>query len=123
MGVAAAVVWRLTVHPGRAAEPRIPGDRIPYAVQVLNASGVDGLARAVTHRLREAGIDVVSYGTADSAGADSTKIVVRGTDAKAGDVVRDALGVGQVVADPDPHLLLDVSVILGRDLAPVDRNP
>lgn len=120
LGVAlvAALAWRLAVHrPAAETAHPIPGERVPYAVEVLNGTDVNGLARAVTLELREQGIDVVFYGTADSVVGDTTLIVVRGADTKAGDVVRDALGVGRVLVDPDPRLLLDVSVFLGRDAA------
>jgi len=106
-----------------SADYDVPGERRPYTVEVLNGTDVDGLARTVTLRLRRAGIDVVSYGTSDTP-ADSTLILVRGADPEAGGVVRDALGVGRIVTEPDANLLLDVTVLLGRDAAgPVDRDP
>jgi hypothetical protein len=106
-----------------AVDYDVPGERIPYAVEVLNGTTVDGLARTMTHRLRRAGIDVVSYHTS-AAPAESTLIIVRGADPDAGGAVRDALGVGRVVAEPDPSLLLDVTVLLGRDAADaVHRGP
>jgi hypothetical protein len=118
------VAWRLTVHRAvpAIAHP-IPGERIRYTAEVLNGTDVNGLARLVTLRLREAGIDVVFYGTAATAAGDSTVILVRGADSSAGAVVRDALGLGRVVVEPDPHLLLDVSVVLGRDAAALSRHP
>jgi len=101
----------------------VPGERLPYVVEVLNGTDVDGLARSMTFRLRRAGLDVVSYGTSPDV-AESTLILVRSGDAEAGSAVRDALGVGRVVAEPDPHLLLDVTVVLGRDAAgAVGRGP
>jgi LytR cell envelope-related transcriptional attenuator len=109
-------------HPGGADYP-VPGERIPYEIEVLNGTAVDGLARTVTLRLRRAGFDVVSYGTSEQS-VDSTLILVRGTDPDAGGAVREALGVGRVVAEPDAHLLLDVTVLLGRDSAgAVERGP
>ena len=111
--------WRLTLHDRpTAAEYRVPGVRVPYTLEVLNGTDVDGLAFAVTLRLRRAGLDVVSYGTAQGAGADSTLLLVRSADTAAGWAVRDALGVGRVVVEPDARLLLDVTVLLGRDAAP-----
>lgn len=124
-GVAAiaALAWALAVHrAGPTVAHPIPGERVPYTVEVLNGTDVDGLARAITLRLRERGIDVVFYGTADSSVGDTTLIVVRGADSSAGEVVRETLGMGRVLLDPDPRLLLDVSVLLGRDAA-VHRNP
>jgi hypothetical protein len=101
----------------------IPGERRPYAVEVLNGTSADGLARTVTLRLRRAGIDVVSYGTSDET-ADSTLIIVRGADPEAGSAVREALGVGRIVTEPDANLLLDVTVLLGQDaVGQVDHRP
>ena len=111
--------WRLTLHDRpTAAEYRVPGVRVPYTLEVLNGTDVDGLAFAVTLRLRRAGLDVVSYGTAPGERADSTLLLVRSADTAAGWAVRDALGVGRVVVEPDARLLLDVTVLLGRDAAP-----
>lgn len=112
-----AAAWRLTLRDGpTAAEYRIPGIRAPYTLEVLNGTDVDGLALTITLRLRRAGLDVVSFGTA-SAGADSTTLLVRSSDTAAGWAVRDALGFGRVVVEPDARLLLDVTVLLGRDAA------
>jgi len=98
----------------------IPGESEAMLVEVLNATRVDGLARAVTLRLRRAGIDVVDFGTAAESSLDETQLVVRRGDSAAAYFVRDILGVGQIVVDLDPDLLLDVSVILGHDAVPPD---
>lgn len=100
-----------TAHP-------IPGDRAPaITVEVLNAGGVSGGARAGTRLLRQAGIDVVYYGNAPSgqAGLDSTRIVVRRGGVKVGEQIRSALGVGRVTVELDSSRLLDASVLLGAD--------
>jgi len=111
--------WRLALHDRpTAAEYRVPGVRVPYTLEVLNGADVDGLALAVTLRLRRAGLDVVSYGTAPGEPVDSTLLLVRSADTAAAWAVRDALGFGRVVVEPDPRLLLDVTVLLGRDAAP-----
>jgi hypothetical protein len=86
-------------------------------VEVLNGTPIDGLAREVTGRLRQAGIDVVSFGSGTDTTRDSTTIVVRRGDSTAALPVRRALGLGRVVVEPDSRLLLDVSVLAGRDLA------
>lgn len=98
----------------------IPGERGPHiVVEVLNASGRPGLARAGALALRRAGIDVVYFGNA-GAGAplDSTRIVVRRGPADVGERVRAALKLGRVSVDTDSSRLLDVSVLLGRDFTP-----
>lgn len=125
MTLVVVLAWRLTRgdRPAPTAYA-VPGTRLPYTVEVLNATDVDGLARTITLRLRRAGIDVVSYGAADETGADSTVIFVRSADTAAGAAVREALGMGRIVVEADPRLLLDVTVLLGRDASsPLDRNP
>jgi hypothetical protein len=95
---------------------------MPYTVEVLNGTDVDGLGRTVTRRLRQAGVDVVSYGTAGTSAGDSTLLVVRSADTAAAWAVREVLGFGRVVIEPDPRLLLDLTVVLGRDAAGASRG-
>ncbi len=94
------------------------GPRVTVAVQ--NASGRPGLARIGTRVLRDAGIDVLSFGNgADLKGPlDSTRILVRRGPASVGERIRRALKVGKIVMDPDSTLLLDASVLLGADFSP-----
>jgi hypothetical protein len=122
--VVAAVVW--FVRSRRADRPRfpVPGERVPAQVEVLNAVGVDGLARDATLRLRARGVDVVFFGNAGFDTLAVTRVVARrGNTALARDV-QEALGVGIVEAGEDPRLLLDVTVLLGRDALPaLGRSP
>jgi LytR cell envelope-related transcriptional attenuator len=102
------------VVPGDgAAAPRV-------TVAVWNASGRPGLARIGTRVLRDAGVDVLSFGNSADAKTplDSTRILVRRGPASVGERIRRALKVGKVVMDPDSTLLLDASVLLGADFAP-----
>lgn len=89
-------------------------------VEVLNASGTPGLARAGTRMLRRAGIDVVYFGNAPAGAGtlDSTRILVRRGEAVLGERVRRALGAGRVALEPDSARLLDASVLLGTDFRP-----
>ncbi|HZI23019.1 MAG TPA: LytR C-terminal domain-containing protein [Gemmatimonadales bacterium] len=106
---------------GAAANLPIPGENGPHVrVEVLNASGKPGLAKIATRVLRQAGIDVLSFGNAgESVGTlDSTRIAVRRGPASAGEPVRAALGVGRVTVQLDSTKLLDASVFLGADFAP-----
>ncbi len=94
----------------------IPGESQRIQVEVLNATNIDGLARATTRRLRHAGIDVVYYGTSTDTALASTLILVRRGDSSFVGRIREVLGTGRVVLEPDPNLLLDASVVLGIDL-------
>lgn len=106
----------------------VPGEGGPrIVVEVLNTTGQVGLARTGTRVLRRAGIDVVSYGNAlDTDRVDSTRILVRRGDRRAGERVRRALNAGTIVMQPDSSRLVDVSVLLGADFAaraPVELHP
>ncbi len=113
----AAVLWTRRGEPESGPPAVIPGEGTSAVVEVLNATTADGLAREVTRRLRRAGIDVVSYGSARDSSLDSTTIVVRRGDSTAARQVRQALGLGRIAVDRNPRLLLDASVLIGPDLA------
>jgi hypothetical protein len=107
----------------RPPEPRNGGapvaDALPVPaagrVEVLNASGRAGLARAATDRLRSGGFDVVYFGTATGMAGDSTLILDRtGNDAVARAVAR-YLGFGIVQVRRDTTLFVDATVVIGRD--------
>ena len=115
--VTAAGYWWWRQRSDVMAEYVIPGDAHPARVEVLNASGIDGLARATTRLLRSRGIDVVYFGTASVDSLSTTRIIVRRGDTTAAVLVREALGVGILVEEQDPRLLLEVTVHLGRDAA------
>ena len=118
-----ATCWRLAHPPGREESARaIPGERDHLVVEVLNATPSVGLARTATQRLRDAGLDVVGYGSDNGGPLDSTLILVRRGEDGSGDRVRRALGVGAVRVAPDSTRLVDVTVRLGRDFL-AGHNP
>ncbi|MEJ2539546.1 MAG: LytR C-terminal domain-containing protein [Gemmatimonadota bacterium] len=93
--------------------PEVFGERI--RVEVLNGSGVDGLARQVTGYLRDRGFDVVEVGNWRTFDEDSTFVLARTDDLGGARRVAEAMGVRQVRAQADANLFVDVSVVLGRD--------
>ncbi len=113
----AAVLWSVRLGSSDIDESRVPGDTHTFAVEVLNGTTVNGLARRVTRALRREGIDVVFFGSADDNDVDTTMVIARRGDTTAAGIVQEMLGVGAVFDDPAPQLLLDVTVILGRDAA------
>lgn len=126
MALAGAAVWWVLTRGAQSADTLpIPGEGPnSIRVEVLNGTGMDGLARRTTRHLRYRGIDVVYLGTAASDTFATTVLLVRRGDSSAGARVRDALGAGVVRLEPDPSLLLDVSVIVGRDApAALDLHP
>jgi hypothetical protein len=86
-------------------------------VEVLNAGGVAGIAREVTNLLRDDGFDVVQFGNASAFDRDSTVIIDRVGRAELAEGVANALGIRNVLVEPDSNLFVDVTVLLGRDLA------
>ena len=101
--------------------PRTDGARAPdgvrIRVQVLNTTGVHGLARRATRLLRDRGFDVVEMGNATPA-LDTTVVLDRsghpGWAATAARVLRPAVSR----TERDSSRYLDVTVLLGRTWRP-----
>ena len=102
---------------------RSPGtDRV--TVEVRNAGGVAGMARAATDRLRSAGFDVVAMGNATSFGRGRSVVIDRVGEPETAAAVAGALGIDSVKSEPDPNLFLDVTVRLGSHwTAPRETGP
>ena len=90
-----------------------PGNRI--RVEVLNGSGVPGLAAQVRDLLRDHGFDVVYFGNAPSFDEEVSSVVDRAGGGDGARGVAEVLGITEVTQASDPDLLLDVTVVLGRD--------
>jgi hypothetical protein len=93
-----------------------PGAPVPQ-IQVLNGSGVPELAQQASQALRDHGLDVVSIGNADSQGYRQTLVLSRRGHVGVARQVAGILGEGEVLEQLDPTLLVDVTVVLGRDYA------
>jgi len=109
----------------RPAPPRDPEPRPeiiaplnsgnPRRVEVLNASRRSGLARQATEQLREAGYDVVHYGTASDADETSSMVIDRVGDPRTARGAARVLGIDSVVTRTDSTRMVEASVILARD--------
>ena len=91
----------------------VPEDRV--RVEVVNAGGVSGLAGQATDRLRDAGFDVVGFRNAPEWTDDSSQVLDRVGDIQMAEAVAKALGIGNVLSQPDTNLYVDVSVMLGGE--------
>jgi hypothetical protein len=97
----------------------IPSAEGRIVVEILNGTRRSGLARAATRLVRQQGIDVVFFGSADSASrTDTTRVIARRGERAAAEAVARALGTGRVELEPDTLRRVDVSVILGGDYQP-----
>jgi hypothetical protein len=93
--------------------PGVPGVRV--RVEVLNGSGVAGIAWDATQLLRGKGFDVVSFGNAETYSADSSVVMDRVGTMETARSVAEALGIARVRSEPDSTLFVDVTVLLGPD--------
>jgi hypothetical protein len=99
----------------RAPAHEIPPARAAGRIEVLNASGRAGLARAATDRLRSGGFDVVFFGNASGFSGDSTLVIDRSGDDAVARAVARYLGFGVIRTQRDTTLFVDATVIIGRD--------
>jgi len=100
----------------------IPSADGRIVVEVLNGTDRGGLARTATRLIRQQGLDVVFFGSADSASrTDSTRIIVRRGDRGAAEIVAKALGAGKIEVELDTLRRVDVSIILGSDYQPASE--
>jgi hypothetical protein len=116
---------------GRAAEPERPegGHGVSEAaggaaaarptervrVEVLNASGVPGLAARGRTVLRDAGYDVVYVGNARGFEPDTSLVLDRVGRMEHARSVADQMEIPRVFARPDSNVYVDVTVVLGKD--------
>lgn len=98
-----------------------PTERV--RVEVLNASGVPGLARRGTEMLRDVGFDVVNYSNAPGFAPDTSLVMDRVGRMELARSVADALQIPRVYAKPDSNVYVDVTVVLGRDWAAENADP
>lgn len=93
-------------------------DPASVRVEVLNGAGVGGLARDATHRLRADGFDVVFFGNAGRFDHTRSVAIDRTGVADRARAVAAALGIDSVTTAIDSSLMLEVTVVLGRDWPP-----
>ena len=119
--VVAVVATRSALRSRGVQRPRPPDvnglAETRVRVQVLNATGVRGLARRATMHLRDRGFDVLEIGTWNQQ-LDSTLVLDRSGRPEWAKRVADALGGARVESRPDSSRYLDVTVLLGRSWRP-----
>ncbi len=108
-----SIVYQRWLNPGE--EQPSPVEQKVIRVEVLNGCGVAGLAGEVTDFLRLKGFDVVNVGNAENFDFPETLVVDRIGDMPGAWHVARAVGIDNVIQQKDEDLLLDVTLILGRD--------
>jgi hypothetical protein len=87
-------------------------------VQILNGVGLPGLAEPVTELLIPTGAVVQLTGNALEFDHDVTQVVYYHDEyLDAAHRIRDELGVGEVVKQREPIDVVDITVVVGADLA------
>jgi hypothetical protein len=119
LAVVVGARWKRPARPERVQGHAyaIPSPSRRIAVEVLNGTRRQGLARVATRALRERGIDVVFFGNSETL-ADSTWVLVRRGDPARGKDVVEALGAGRLKVEPDTLRRVDATVIVGDNYRP-----
>ncbi len=114
----AAAVW-IAHSRGIVASSPEPSRREggPVRVEVLNGSNVDRAGLQVAEDLRGLGFDVVDVRNADRRDYEETIVLDRVGVPEYANFVSRALRAKEPVLQRDDGLMLEVTVILGRDLA------
>lgn len=127
----AAVVKKFFVDP--PVPQALPGTRAVAAVpkssihiEVLNGSGVRGVAHKLADQLQKQGFVIDKVGDAKSSDHEATEVHVFSTTPVAGEIVLAALPLKTAVVVPEPYAgtpsasgnLSEVTIIVGRDFAP-----
>jgi hypothetical protein len=101
-------------QPGAPLDPAArPAGRV--RVEVLNASGVPGLAAKGRTMLRDRGFDVVYVGNANGFEPDTSLVLDRVGRMELARSVADEMAIPRVYARPDSNVFVDVTVVLGKD--------
>lgn len=112
-----AGVLYLAVSTALRREDDDPGCEVPVIVEVLNGCGVSGLADEVAARLRNEDFDVMFVGNADDFGYKETLVVDRSGACAKAITVAEALDVDNVIQQVRESFFVDVSVVVGSDMA------
>lgn len=99
----------------------VPAGRV--RVEVLNASGVPGLAAKGRTVLRDVGFDVVYVGNAAGYAPDTSLVLDRVGRMELARSVADQMAIPRVYARPDSNVYVDVTVVLGKDWVETDQEP
>jgi hypothetical protein len=118
VGVLIAALWLAYSRSGMSASndaQRREGGAV--RVEVLNGSGIARAGLDAAEDLRASGFDVVDIRNADRSDYEETIVLDRVGVSDYAESVSRSLGVGEPCLQRNDDLLLEVTVILGRDLA------
>ena len=92
-----------------------PKSRI--TLQILNGSGMPNIAAALREKLSAyPDVDIVELGNAPRQDFEATEIIDRAGHMRAAERIRELLGAGVLRQDVNSRAMLDVTVIVGKDI-------
>lgn len=101
---------------------KVGADDSATRVIIYNGVGTPGIAGIAAQELITQGMHVVETRNADRFDYAKTLVVVQNGDVEQGELVRKALGVGDVVDQPSTQDVADVIVIIGADYTPPEQE-
>ncbi len=109
-------LWASSCSPSKEPpvirKQKIKGD---VKVAVINCANVEDLARRVTFWLRKMGYDVIYYGS-DTLIVEKTVVIDHTKrNKKFGKMLGGSIGCTNIIYEPDPDSLFDVTLIIGKD--------
>jgi hypothetical protein len=118
------LAWRATQSGAAGRETLAPEEWDPLprivTVEVQNGGDRPGAARDAALRLRRARLDVVAWGNAPLALRDTAtsmvRVLVRRGDTTGTGRIGEVFGAVEIVDAPDPRRLVDLSVIVPREI-------
>ncbi|MCZ7534536.1 MAG: LytR C-terminal domain-containing protein [Acidimicrobiia bacterium] len=94
------------------------GDEPRPRVEILNGTGEVGVTQSVAKAVVREGVEVTLTGNLPGFGADTTQVLYyRDEGAATAEALAAALGIGVVVKAPRPVDVIDVTIVVGADLA------
>ena len=95
-------------------------DQRKAAVRIIvyNGAGTPGVAGVAAQELIRKGFQVVDSGNADNFSHKQTLVLLYHGKAADAQAVRDALGVGKILAQSQPQQVADIIVVIGSDYHP-----
>jgi hypothetical protein len=117
--VVSMIVGSLRISELSGSKPPVNDDGVPSIgrIQILNGSGVSGVAKRAADFLRSKGFDVKNTGNAPTSNYEFTIVISRTGDMKNAQRIGGALGTEKVIMMRDSLSIYDVDVFIGADYA------
>jgi len=104
-------------HTARQLDQIDSASEVSVIVEVLNGCGRGGIGDRASEFLTDKGFDVMFIGNADDFQYDQTLVIERSGDRTKAAAIAEALGVGQVILQSNRSSFVEVTVVLGKDIA------